>query len=156
MAIFVHCPYCHQSLTEMRQDCSHCGADLPPGILHALGLALGMPPPSDLRPGVSPPAYRSQLPPSAPLETADAESPVAHSPLRPWLAALLSLVCGLGQLYNGQTVKGIALIILGTAALVSVHLLIGKILVALLWTYAVADAYRVARRMNRHRQSPAS
>jgi TM2 domain-containing membrane protein YozV len=71
---------------------------------------------------------------------------VQHGPLRPWLAATLSLFCGLGQLYNGQVVKGIVLLVLGAAALLSLQLSLGKIMVPLLWMYAIVDAYMVARR----------
>jgi TM2 domain-containing membrane protein YozV len=71
---------------------------------------------------------------------------VQHSPLRPWLAAALSLFCGLGQLYNGQVVKGIVLLVLGAAALLCLQLSLGKIMVPLLWMYAIVDAYMVARR----------
>jgi TM2 domain-containing membrane protein YozV len=72
--------------------------------------------------------------------------PVQHSRLRPWLAATLSLICGLGQFYNGQVVKGIILMLLGTAALLSTPLPVGKIMVPLLWMYAIVDAYMVAQR----------
>jgi TM2 domain-containing membrane protein YozV len=69
-----------------------------------------------------------------------------NSALRPWLAAALSLLCGLGQLYNGQTVKGIVCIALGTAAVISWHLPIGKFILPTVWLYAMIDAYIVARR----------
>jgi TM2 domain-containing membrane protein YozV len=58
----------------------------------------------------------------------------------------LSLCCGLGQLYNGQIVKGMLLMILATAALVSLPMLIGKLLIPCLWSYAIIDAFLVARR----------
>jgi hypothetical protein len=38
------------------------------------------------------------------------------------------------------------LLVLGTAALLNVQLSIGKIMVPLLWMYAIVDAYMVARR----------
>ena len=72
--------------------------------------------------------------------------PGQNSALRPWLAAALSLLCGLGQLYNGQIVKGLILIALGTAAIMSWHLPIGKFLLPIIWLYAMIDAYIVARR----------
>jgi TM2 domain-containing membrane protein YozV len=59
---------------------------------------------------------------------------------------VLSLVCGLGQIYNGQVVKGMLLMILGTTAVVSLPLLIGKILALMVWGYAIIDAFLVARR----------
>jgi TM2 domain-containing membrane protein YozV len=54
----------------------------------------------------------------------------------------------LGQLYNGQIIKGMILIILGTAAVVSIQLPIGKMMLPLLLLYAMIDAYVVARRAN--------
>jgi TM2 domain-containing membrane protein YozV len=67
--------------------------------------------------------------------------------LRPWLAAALSLICGLGQLYNGQVVKGLVLMLLGAAAILCFPWLAGKIAISLLWGFAIVDAFRVARRM---------
>jgi TM2 domain-containing membrane protein YozV len=58
----------------------------------------------------------------------------------------LSLICGLGQLYNGQIVKGVVLLICGTVAVVAWQFLLGKTLVLILWLYAISDAYLVARR----------
>ena len=72
--------------------------------------------------------------------------PAHHSALRPWLAATLSLICGLGQLYNGQIVKGVVLLICGIAAVAAWQFLLGKMLVLFLWLYAISDAYLVARR----------
>jgi TM2 domain-containing membrane protein YozV len=146
MAIYIHCPQCHQRLQEMREDCAHCGAVLPPGVFHALAAALGASPPAPTMPPgwaprhVTPTTSVASPPPGLP------SPPVQHSPLRPWLAAALSLFCGLGQLYNGQVVKGIVLLVLGAAALLSLQLSLGKIMVPLLWMYAIVDAYMVARR----------
>jgi TM2 domain-containing membrane protein YozV len=58
----------------------------------------------------------------------------------------LSLVCGLGQLYNGQIVKGVVLLICGIVAAVAWPFLLGKMLALILWLYAISDAYLVARR----------
>lgn len=151
MAIHIHCPHCHKRLETLQQQCSHCHQELPPGVLYALGMALGVAPtgPSPMVPG-QPPVHLRQ-PPSAPAPPPLPEThfPEQSSALRPWLAAVLSLVCGLGQLYNGQAVKGMVLIILGTAALFSFRLAVGKILLPLLWSYAIIDAYIVARRLRR-------
>jgi TM2 domain-containing membrane protein YozV len=143
MAIYIHCPQCNQRLDEMRPDCQHCGTALPPGVLYALASALGQQPPSPspMPPGRMPP-HVTQPARSAPT----APPPAYNSALRPWLAAALSVVCGLGQLYNGQIVKGLILIALGTAAVVSLPLIIGQIMIPLVWGYAIIDAYVVARR----------
>jgi TM2 domain-containing membrane protein YozV len=58
----------------------------------------------------------------------------------------LSLICGLGQLYNGQIAKGVVLLICGIAAVLAWQFLLGKILALILWLYAIGDAYLVARR----------
>jgi TM2 domain-containing membrane protein YozV len=58
----------------------------------------------------------------------------------------LSLVCGLGQLYNGQVAKGVLLIILATAAVLSFRWPLGQVMIPALWLYAIIDAYIVARR----------
>ena len=149
MAIYIHCPNCHERLTEMHHHCTHCGMALPPGVLYALASALGVtPPPSPgLRIGAIPP-HVSPTPSVSAFSTAEERhtSPAHHSVLRPWLAATLSLICGLGQLYNGQIVKGVVLLICGIAAVVAWQFLLGKMLVLILWLYAISDAYLVARR----------
>lgn len=147
MAIIVHCPYCHQPLQEMRQACAHCDCALPAGVVYALAAALGKPhPPPPFFPTRHPPAHLQEGPHTASAVPPEAHPPSHHSVLRPWLAAALSLVCGLGQLYNGQVVKGMLLMILGTTAVVSLSLLIGKVLALMVWGYAIIDAFLVARR----------
>lgn len=157
MAIRIHCPHCNEHLETMQQQCPHCRQDLPPGVLYALGMALGETP---MAPAFAPPRqppHHLRPPPPTPSPTSPpaqaSPTPVQSSGLRPWLAAALSLLCGLGQLYNGQIVKGMLLIILGTAVLLSVRLPIGKILLPLLWGYAIIDAYVVARRQQ-HTEVP--
>lgn len=73
--------------------------------------------------------------------------PPPQSTLRPWLAAVLSLLCGVGQLYNGQTKKGYLLLGCGIVAVLVWPFLLGKVFACGLWLYAVTDAYLVARRM---------
>ena len=149
MAIYIHCPNCHERLTEMHHHCTHCGMALPSGVLYALASALGVTPPPapDFTVGAIPPHVSSTSSLSA-LSTAEERltPPVHHSALRPWLAATLSLICGLGQLYNGQVVKGVVLLICGIAAVVAWQFLPGKMFALILWLYAISDAYLVARR----------
>lgn len=158
MAIHIHCPNCHEQLTEMHHHCTHCGMALPPGVLYALASALGVTPPLTPGPTVGAiPPHVSPTPSLSVLSTAEERytSPTHHSALRPWLAATLSLICGLGQLYNGQIVKGVVLLICGVAAVAAWQFLLGKMLVLILWLYAISDAYLVARRalpMKRQRQ----
>jgi len=133
----------------MHHHCTHCGMALPSGVLYALASALGVtPPPSPgltvgaLPPHVSPTSSLSAFSIAEEHDT----SPAHHSTLRPWLAATLSLICGLGQLYNGQIVKGVVLLICGIAAVLAWQFPLGKLLALLLWLYAISDAYLVARR----------
>jgi TM2 domain-containing membrane protein YozV len=149
MAIYIHCPNCHERLTEMHHHCTHCGTALPPGVLYALAAALGTPPPAApaFAAGAIPAHVSSALSLDALSTAAEHGAPPAHhSALRPWLAAILSLICGLGQLYNGQIVKGVVLLVCGIAAVVTWQFLLGKILAPCLWLYAISDAYLVARR----------
>jgi TM2 domain-containing membrane protein YozV len=146
MAIFIHCPSCNQQLDNMASDCPHCGTELPPGILYSLSIALGeasssvlMTTPERLPPHLTQTRHTSEPQP-------DVVQPVQNSSLRPWLAATLSLLCGLGQLYNGQMIKGLVLIVLGSTALLIRHLPLVQLLMPAVWLYAVIDAYLVARR----------
>jgi TM2 domain-containing membrane protein YozV len=73
----------------------------------------------------------------------------------PGLAAVLSFFwCGLGQIYNGQIGKGIAV---GFAYLICWFLwilLIGIPLTLGLWIWGMVDAYQTAERMNREAPPP--
>lgn len=61
------------------------------------------------------------------------------------IAALCSLIIpGLGQVYNGETSKGV-LILLGAAIGVLIFIIPG----VLVWIYGMYDAYKVADQMNR-------
>ena len=65
----------------------------------------------------------------------------------PFVAAVLSaLFPGLGQLYNRQLEKGIALIAAGVVAALSTIIVVGIVLYPVVWLYAIYDAYRVAER----------
>jgi TM2 domain-containing membrane protein YozV len=149
MAIYIHCPHCHERLTEMHHHCTHCGSALPPGVLYALAAALGTPPATT--PAFAAGAIPTHVSPASSLTalyTAEEHGtpPAHHSTLRPWLAAILSLICGLGQLYNGQIVKGVVLLGCGIVAVAAWPFFLGKILASCLWLYAISDAYLVARR----------
>jgi TM2 domain-containing membrane protein YozV len=73
----------------------------------------------------------------------EADAP-ARLEKNPFFAATLSfLFAGLGQVYNGQLVKGF-LVLFGTLIGCVVMLLPGLIV----WLYGVYDAYSTARRMN--------
>lgn len=147
MAIFIHCPTCNERLDTMNSACGHCGAELPPGVLYALSTALGETTSSVqvTTPGRLPP-HLTQSPNHVTATPPVDMPPEGNSALRPWLAAALSLLCGLGQLYNGQIIKGLVFIAIGTSAIFYSNLTVAKIILPIVWLYAVIDAYVVARR----------
>lgn len=68
------------------------------------------------------------------------------------LAAVLSaLINGLGQIYNGQILKGIIIIVVQIINGALTAILIGWILIPIVWVWAVYDAYRGAEKINRRR-----
>ncbi len=145
MAIHVHCPFCGEELHDVTPECAHCGASLPPGVLYAVSAALGKVHVTSMPMAAGPPPHLTSQRAAEPSPAAQACSPAANSALRPWLAAALSVVCGLGQLYNGQMKKGVVLLLLGAVSVVTFPLLLGKLLAPLVWLYAIIDAYLVAR-----------
>lgn len=63
----------------------------------------------------------------------------------PKLAALLSAVfTGLGQIYNGQRVKGIFFSLVQLVNFSLIPLGIGMVTAPVFWAFAVYDAYRTA------------
>ena len=68
----------------------------------------------------------------------------------PGFAAVLSFFwCGLGQIYNGQIFKGVAMLIVYTISWAMIWLIIGIITTPILWIWGMFDAYRTAERLNR-------
>lgn len=69
----------------------------------------------------------------------------------PGIAAVLSFFyTGLGQIYNGQILKGVIFILLQSInVFILSPLLIGFITTPLFWIYGMWDAYRTAERKNR-------
>ena len=66
----------------------------------------------------------------------------------PRLAALLSLLfTGLGQMYNGQILKGLLFSLVQFINVSLIQLQIGLATTPIFWLYAVYDAYRVADMM---------
>ena len=69
---------------------------------------------------------------------------VAHPPKNPTLALVLSFFfSGLGQIYNGDTLKGVA-IYFGTLSGAFLFIVPGIIV----WIYGIYDAYTTAKKMN--------
>ncbi len=67
----------------------------------------------------------------------------------PIIAAVLSLiVAGLGQIYNGQILKGVLFIVAQIINGALLYVVIGFITMPLVGLWAVIDAYLVAKRNN--------
>jgi TM2 domain-containing membrane protein YozV len=67
----------------------------------------------------------------------------------PGLAAILSfLCCGLGQIYNGEIGKGIAMLIVYVICLCLSILILPIIFALILWIYGIYDAYNTAKEIN--------
>lgn len=87
---------------------------------------------------------RQQGPPESSLERLIAELTEGGNP---FVAAVLSVVFpGLGQLYNRELQKGLAVMVASVVALVSVVVGVGIVLYPAVWLYALWDAYKVADR----------
>ena len=68
----------------------------------------------------------------------------------PGIAAVLSFFwTGVGQIYNGQIMKGLLLIVVQIINSFLMLILIGFITFPLVWIWGIYDAYKVADRMNK-------
>jgi TM2 domain-containing membrane protein YozV len=71
----------------------------------------------------------------------------------PALAAILSfLVNGLGQIYNGELVKGLIILGIQMVNLLLTMIFIGFITGPIVFIWCIYDAYTVAQRINREAQ----
>jgi TM2 domain-containing membrane protein YozV len=67
----------------------------------------------------------------------------------PGVAAVLSFFyCGLGQIYNGQILKGVLMLVAYSISIVLMYVLIGFITTPILWIWGMYDAYRKAEKIN--------
>jgi TM2 domain-containing membrane protein YozV len=74
---------------------------------------------------------------------------VAGDQKNPGIAAAASFVfTGLGQVYNGQIMKGVLFIIVQAINIALMFAVIGFITFPLVWIYGVYDAYNVAKNIN--------
>ena len=74
----------------------------------------------------------------------------------PTVATLLSIVTGLGQLYNGQILKGILFFGSMFIACLLMYLFIGFILAPIIWIWNLVDANHSAKRINKRLAAGAS
>jgi len=69
----------------------------------------------------------------------------------PGVAAVLSFFyCGLGQIYNGQILKGIVMLVAYSLSALMIYIVVGLITTPILWIWGMYDAYRTAERINRN------
>lgn len=67
----------------------------------------------------------------------------------PGLAAVLSfLICGLGQIYNGQILKGLIFLVAYIISWWMMWIFIGFITTPILWVWGIVDAYHKAQKIN--------
>jgi len=67
----------------------------------------------------------------------------------PAIAVVLSfLYTGLGQLYNGQYLKGLFLMVVYGLSWLSMLILIGYLTTPVIWLFGMFDAYASAKRIN--------
>lgn len=76
------------------------------------------------------------------------QQPVYHLK-NPGAAAVLSAFwVGLGQIYNGEIVKGIILMVAYTISVLLIYLIIGIVTTPILWIFGIYDAYNTAKKIN--------
>ncbi|MCA9906837.1 MAG: hypothetical protein KC547_23440, partial [Anaerolineae bacterium] len=70
-------------------------------------------------------------------------------PKNPTLAAILSfIIAGVGQIYNGEVVKGVIIIAVQILNVVLMGIVIGFITWPIVWIWSIYDAHKVAKRIN--------
>lgn len=68
----------------------------------------------------------------------------------PGIAAVLSFFyCGLGQIYNGQILKGIIMFACYSVSLLLIYIMIGFITTPVLWIWGIYDAYKTADKITK-------
>lgn len=73
----------------------------------------------------------------------------------PGVAAIFSVIWpGLGQIFNGQTGKGILFILLQMINFFLLFFIIGAITIPGFWVYGIYDAYLTAEKINRGEEVP--
>ena len=79
----------------------------------------------------------------------DTEDDFEFEPRNPILAAVLSIIPGLGQIYNGQKAKGAGILVIfifvGFTLAYSIYPIV---LSFLIWIYSIVDAFITARKIN--------
>jgi TM2 domain-containing membrane protein YozV len=67
----------------------------------------------------------------------------------PGLAAVASFfLSGLGQIYNGEILKGVLLMVIQVINVLLMFVVIGFVTYPLVWVYGIWDAYKSAEKFN--------
>lgn len=91
-----------------------------------------------------------EQPPALPPERPREPPRIVQPAKSPGVAAVLScLVCGLGQIYNGQILKGVIFFVLFATSVAAIFLVIGFFTTPVMWLWGVVDAYKTAESKNR-------
>jgi TM2 domain-containing membrane protein YozV len=82
---------------------------------------------------------------------------IVRNTKNPGLAAVLSfLLCGLGQVYNGQILKGLLFLFIFGVSIPLAAFGIGWLTGGAMWLAGVFDAYHTAQRLNRETETPSN
>lgn len=93
---------------------------------------------------------RKTPPPPPPPEDGSGGPPALK---RTWLALLLTIPFpGLGQIYNGQWLKGIVFICVHIVNFALIHWFVGLLTAPVFWLYAIFDAVDTAEKINAARR----
>ena len=109
------------------------------------------PPPPAYQPpaGAPPPPPQIEVPVPAQFQAPVGGYTTGVTPKNPVLSLVLSLVIpGLGQIINGETGKGIALIVGVVISFFLIFVLIGFLTWFAIWVFAMYDAFQGAKKWN--------
>jgi len=114
------------------------------------------PPPPSYQPpaGAPPPPPPYQPPAGVPPPVQQFQAPVGGyttgvAPKNPVISLLISfIVPGVGTIINGETGKGIAILVAYVVSLILIIALIGLIAAPAVWIYGMYDAYQGAKKFN--------
>lgn len=136
------CSHCGKSLADEDRFCSACG--------RRAGIASDPPVPATQAPPVHSSNVRQRQESAAAWASPQPNLIVVRSGKSAGLAAVLSFLwCGLGQIYNGQILKGVLLVVCYFVSWALMFVLIGFVTTPILWIVGMVDAYRTAEDLNR-------
>ena len=140
----MNCPYCENAIPVGQTKCPACGAPVPASVLQQQQQQ----------------QQQQAYPPQQPYQQQPYQQPQQQPVIinnyngggvkkSPSTAGCLSfLICGLGQMYNGQVLKGIVLLV-ACAVLGAATAGIGA---AVIWIVGIIDASNIAKKINAGKQ----